>query len=75
MPEQITVLLALLAGLLDSVPLDKMPDAERALQEAAAEIPVEVLRRFFSADKLTDEDRGAVLKVAGNALAPFQTES
>jgi F-type H+-transporting ATPase subunit alpha len=74
-PEQITVLLALLAGLLDSVPLDKIPDAERALREATAEIPVEVHRRFFSADKLTDEDRGAVLKVAGNALAPFQTES
>jgi len=73
-PEQITVLLVLLAGLLDSVPLDKMPDAERALREAAAEIPVEVLRRFFSADKLTDEDRGAVLQVAGNALTPFQTE-
>jgi F-type H+-transporting ATPase subunit alpha len=74
-PEQITVLLALLAGLLDSVPLDKIPDAERALLEAAAEIPVEVHRRFFSADKLTDEDRGAVLKIGGNALAPFQTES
>jgi F-type H+-transporting ATPase subunit alpha len=74
-PEQITVLLALLAGLLDSVPLDKIPDAERALREATAEIPVEVHRRFFSADKLTDEDRGAVLKIAGNALAPFQTES
>jgi F-type H+-transporting ATPase subunit alpha len=73
-PEQITVLLALLAGLLDSVALDKIPDAERALREAAAEIPVEVLRRFSTADKLTDEDRGAILQVAGNALTPFQTE-
>jgi F-type H+-transporting ATPase subunit alpha len=73
-PEQITVLLALLAELLDSVPLDKMPDAERVLREAAAEIPVEVLRRFSTADKLTDEDRGAILQVAGNALTPFQTE-
>jgi F-type H+-transporting ATPase subunit alpha len=73
-PEQITVLLALLAGLLDSVAFDKIPDAERALREAAAEIPVEVLRRFSTADKLTDEDRGAILQVAGNALTPFQTE-
>ncbi|MBW2080681.1 MAG: F0F1 ATP synthase subunit alpha, partial [Deltaproteobacteria bacterium] len=73
-PEQITVLLALLAGLLDSVPMDKMPDAERALREAASEIPVEVLRRFSTADKLTDEDRRAVLQIAGNVLTPFQTE-
>jgi F-type H+-transporting ATPase subunit alpha len=73
-PEQITVLLALLDGLLDSIPLDMMPKVEGALREAAAGIPVEVSRRFFTADTLTDEDREAVLHVAGNALTPFQTE-
>ena len=74
-PEQITVLLALLAGLLDPVPLDRMPDAEGALRAAAAAIPEEVRRRFISADKLTDEDRDAVLQVAGKALKPFQAGS
>ena len=73
-PEQITILLALLDGLFDPVPLDKMSDAQGALREAVAEIPVEVSRRFFSADTLTDEDREAVLHVAGNTLAPFQAE-
>jgi F-type H+-transporting ATPase subunit alpha len=74
-PAQITVLLALLAGLLDSIPLDKMQEAERALQNGADTIPEEVRRRFFSADKLTDKDRDAVLQVAGEALAPFLTGS
>lgn len=73
-PEQITVLLALLDGLLDDIPLDMMPEVEGALREAAAEIPVEVSRRFFSAATLTDEDREAVLRVAGNALTVFQAE-
>jgi F-type H+-transporting ATPase subunit alpha len=74
-PVQITVLLALLAGLLDSIPLDKMQDAEGALRNAADTIPEEVRRRFFSADKLIDTDRDAVLQVAGEALAPFLTGS
>lgn len=73
-PEQIIVLLALLAGLLDNVPLDKMVDAESLLRASAEKIPVEVSRRFFSADTLTDEDREVVLRVADKALAPFQTE-
>ena len=74
-PVQITVLLALLAGFLDSIPLDRMQDAERALQNVADTIPEEVRRRFFSADKLTDEDRDVVLQVAGEALASFLTGS
>ena len=42
MVEQITVLLALTAGLFDPVPLEKMNDAEQALQKAATEIPADV---------------------------------
>jgi F-type H+/Na+-transporting ATPase subunit alpha len=39
MSAQITVLLALSDGLFDKVPLDRMPDAEQAVREAAAEDP------------------------------------
>ncbi len=70
--QQIIMLLALLSGLFDSVPLDRMEEAELALRKAVAEIPEQVRRRFFSADKLTDEDRGTVLQVAGKVLAPYQ---
>jgi F-type H+/Na+-transporting ATPase subunit alpha len=70
--EQISVLLALTEGLFDTVPLDRMREAEQALCSASTQISSEVTGRFFSNDKLTDADREAVLKVAGHSLAPFQ---
>jgi F-type H+/Na+-transporting ATPase subunit alpha len=73
LPEQIAVLLALAAGLLDRVPLDKLPDAERALRAATRDIPADVTARFTTADKLSDGDRKATLDVALKALAPFQS--
>jgi F-type H+-transporting ATPase subunit alpha len=71
--EQIAVLLALAAGLFDQVPLDKLPDAERALRAATGDIPVDVAARFITADKLSNDDRKATLEVAVKALAPFQS--
>jgi F-type H+-transporting ATPase subunit alpha len=71
-PAQITVLLALTAELFDRVALDQMTDAEHAVQKAAANISAEVRARFESADKLSDEDRKAIIDIAGQALAPFR---
>ncbi|MGB7629701.1 MAG: alternate F1F0 ATPase, F1 subunit alpha [Candidatus Deferrimicrobium sp.] len=71
-PAQITVLLALTAGLFDRVPLDQMTDAEHALHEAAAEIPTEVRERLETAEKLSDEDRETIIRIAGKSLARFQ---
>jgi F-type H+-transporting ATPase subunit alpha len=71
-PAQIAMLLALTAGLFDGVPLEKMPDAEHALREAVTQIPAEVSDRFETADKLSDEDRKAVIDIATKALEPFQ---
>lgn len=70
-PAQIAVLLALTTGLFAKIPLEQMPDAEQALLEAAAEIPAEVIKRLDSADKLSDEDREAIIRIARNALAGF----
>jgi F-type H+-transporting ATPase subunit alpha len=72
MIEQIIVLLALTARLLDPLPLDKMDDAERALQKGAAEIPHDVAERLGSSDKFSDDDRQAILEIAKRALAPLQ---
>jgi F-type H+-transporting ATPase subunit alpha len=69
---QIAVLLALTTELFDDVPLDRMPDAERAVREAAADIPAEVRARFDTAEKLSDEDRATIVQIARNALARFQ---
>jgi F-type H+-transporting ATPase subunit alpha len=71
-PAQIAVLLALTAGLFDLVPLDQMTDAEHALCEAAADIPADVRGRLDTAGKLSDEDRKAIVDIAGKALARFE---
>jgi F-type H+-transporting ATPase subunit alpha len=71
-PAQIAVLLALTAGLFDRVPLERMTDAERALREAAADIPADVRARLDTAGELSDEDRKAIVAIAGKAVAPFQ---
>jgi F-type H+-transporting ATPase subunit alpha len=68
--EQILVLLALEARLLDSIPLDKMGDALQALRGATAKIPTDVAARFAT-EPLSDADRLATLEVATLALAPM----
>ena len=73
-PEQIAVLLALIAGFFDPVPLDRMGDAERVLREAAKDIPTEVCARLDTADELSDEDREAIVQIARKALLSFQPE-
>jgi F-type H+-transporting ATPase subunit alpha len=72
MAAQITVLLALSAELFDGVPLERMMEAEQAVRVAALDMAAEVIARFDSADKLSDEDRTAIIQVARTALAGFQ---
>jgi F-type H+-transporting ATPase subunit alpha len=74
-PAQIAVLLALTAELFDHVPLEQMTDAEHALRAAAADIPAEVRQRLFTAEKLSDEDRNAIIEIARKSLAPFQPKA
>ena len=70
-PGQIAILLALTEGLFDSVPLDSMKDAELALCKAT--LPVEIVQRFTSADRLSESDRTAILQIARDVLAAFQS--
>ncbi len=70
-PAQIAVLLALTAALFDTVPLEKMTDAEHAVEVAASSIPAEITARFVSADKLSDDDRNAIIEIARKALISF----
>jgi len=73
-PAQLTILLALAARLADRVPLERMAQAERAVQSAAASIPAQICARFDSAKTLSDEDRQAIIAIARQALLPFQAE-
>jgi F-type H+-transporting ATPase subunit alpha len=72
---QIAVLMALTETLFDSVPLNRMPEAERAVREAAAKLPDDVQARFDTAAKLSDADRDAIVQIARTALARFQPEA
>ncbi|WP_372826970.1 alternate F1F0 ATPase, F1 subunit alpha [Polaromonas sp.] len=74
-PAQIIILLALTAGLFDTVPMDQMAQAERAVREAAASLPAELLARLDTAKTLSDEDRTQLTDGASSALHPFQAES
>jgi F-type H+/Na+-transporting ATPase subunit alpha len=71
-PAQIAVLLSVTARLFDSVPLDRMTDAERALREAASDIPAEVRERLDTGEALSGEDRETIIQIARNALARFR---
>jgi F-type H+-transporting ATPase subunit alpha len=71
-PAQIAVLLALTQRLFDSVALEHMTAAERALREAAASIPPPLCARLETTATFSDEDRKTVLELARLALAPFQ---
>jgi F-type H+-transporting ATPase subunit alpha len=71
---QITILLALSAGLLDDVPLDQIDAAEAALLKSVALIPDDLTGRFASAAKLSDADRAAVLAIARDALSGLQAK-
>lgn len=73
-PDQIVILLALNAKLFDSVPLDRMAEAEQALRRAVADIPTEVRERFNADAELSDKDRKTILEVVRKALARFQPE-
>ncbi len=70
--SQIAVLLALIAGLFDTVPLVQMKAAEHAVCEAAKEIPTGVLQRLDRADNLCEEDRETIIQLACQSLVHFQ---
>jgi len=72
MTQQICVLLALTTGHFDQVPIEKMKEAQQAVQKAALDIPADVQGRFTTADKLSDADQKSVLDIAIQALATFQ---
>ena len=69
------VLLAVTAELFDHVPLGLMVKAEHSLHEAAANIPLEICERLFTAEKLSDEDRAGIIAIARQALIRFQPEA
>lgn len=70
--EQIIVLLALKEGLLDTIPIEKIQDAEKALLNNIKDFPEEIIKRMVENKNLREEDRKNILKTAESLLVPFQ---
>jgi F-type H+-transporting ATPase subunit alpha len=73
-PAQIALLTALTADLFDAVPLPRMVEAQRAVQDAAGKFAAPLRDRLLGEEKLNDEDRKAVTDSAREALKAFLTK-
>lgn len=71
MAGQIAILLALTEKLFDEIPLEQMPAAELAVRNGARDLPAEIVKRLESADKLSDQDRTAIVRLARDELVAF----
>ncbi|MGR9051109.1 MAG: hypothetical protein ACU84J_00525 [Gammaproteobacteria bacterium] len=71
--EQITVLLALTHGLFDTVPLERMAEAERSIRDALRILPEDVARSLEVEQILTEERRERLVALAHTTLAAFNT--
>lgn len=72
--EQVGVLLVLSEGLFDSVPREKMKEAEKAVREQMHELPADLVEQLRSSEALEDDDRKTILDTAREALESYQTE-
>jgi F-type H+-transporting ATPase subunit alpha len=71
-PAQILTLLSLTERLFDPIPLDQMTPAQQALETAAKNIPPKICERFATAEKLSQDDRDALIDIARKSLIHFQ---
>lgn len=67
-PEQLMVLLALVHGVFDPIPLKKVTKAEKLICEKHVELPDEVLGRIFSSEPLNEHDENLLLTLANEAV-------
>jgi F-type H+-transporting ATPase subunit alpha len=72
--HQIIVLLAVTQGLFDAVPLEKVAQAEAQVRRLAREELPQLCRRLETGEKLTDEDRGAILQKVAGVLTAFTAQ-
>lgn len=67
-PEQLLVLLALIHGVFDSVPLDKMTMAENRIRKKSSQLSKEVLHRIYSSEPLNEDDEVTLVALAKEAI-------
>lgn len=70
--EQITLLIALADGMLDSISEEDISAVRQALCKTVATLPDDVMQCFTSGKKLSDAQRNMIAEHAQQALAPFE---
>ncbi|HEX5024542.1 MAG TPA: alternate F1F0 ATPase, F1 subunit alpha [Agriterribacter sp.] len=73
-PEQLVMLMALTSSLFDTVPLEKMKEAETAIRRVTLELPPDLIQRLSSFEKLKEEDEQAIQTKIKEVLEPFQQQ-
>jgi F-type H+-transporting ATPase subunit alpha len=73
-PAQMTILLALTAGLFDTVPVEKMIEAEKSVAAAAMNLPAAILARLDGSAPLNDADKQSMIEIARPLLVSFEVK-
>lgn len=71
-PNQLIILLALTNGLLDTIPVEKIREAEDSLLKSNNDFPADLQKQLYAEKPLGDEIKEAILKIADTILAPFR---
>ncbi|HEY6926087.1 MAG TPA: alternate F1F0 ATPase, F1 subunit alpha [Steroidobacteraceae bacterium] len=71
--EQIALLLALTAGLLEPIALERMTAAEQAIRAVVTQLPLAVRERFIKETPPRAADRDVLMKMISTALLPFRS--
>ena len=66
--EQLFVLLALINGLFDSIPVEHIKEAENLVRQKSSELSEDILERIYSSEALNESDEEFILDHAKKAL-------
>ena len=66
--EQLFVLLALINGLFDSIPVEHIKQAESLVRQKSSELSEDILERIYSSEALNESDEEFILDHAKKAL-------
>ena len=66
--EQLFVLLALINGLFDSIPVEHIKEAETLVRQKSSELSEDILERIYSSEALNESDEEFILDHAKKAL-------
>ena len=70
-PEQIAVLAAVTAGVLDDLPIDKIAEAENLIKDAVQHGYPDLCERMLAGEKLSDEDFQTLVDATREAVKPL----